>query len=263
MRASKGKIKRINKDDLRAMIDGGQWSRKNEKIIVQTRDDLCHLYLADEFDVIVDDTNVQPVHERRLREVAKQNNAEFVVKSFLDVPIEVCIQRDLARSRSVGEKVILGMYNQFVLPEIQETYEPFLGLPLAFLFDIDGTLANLGDRSPYDGAKCHLDTPNTPVVAVAQALSREYRIVVMSGRHDTHRALTETWLKEHNVVFDALFMRAEGDNRKDSIIKRELFEEHIRPHYNVVGVFDDRPQVIRMWKEIGLHVFDVGPHYEF
>ena len=59
-----------------------------------------------------------------------------------------------------------------------------------------------------------------------------------------------------------LIMRAAGDMRKDSIVKAELFFEHIEPNYNVMMVIDDRPQVIRMWTDIGLDVINVGNYYE-
>ncbi len=53
-------------------------------------------------------------------------------------------------------------------------------------------------------------------------------------------------------------MRAEGDNRPDSIVKRELFETHIRGSYNVHTVFDDRDSVVRMWRRIGLPAWQVA-----
>jgi hypothetical protein len=54
-------------------------------------------------------------------------------------------------------------------------------------------------------------------------------------------------------------MRAEKDNRKDSIIKRELFDKHIRDKYHVDFVLDDRDQVVRMWRrELGLTCLQVN-----
>ena len=53
-------------------------------------------------------------------------------------------------------------------------------------------------------------------------------------------------------------MRATGDPRKDSIVKREIFDREIRDRYRVVGVFDDREQVVQMWRALGLTVFQVA-----
>ena len=58
--------------------------------------------------------------------------------------------------------------------------------------------------------------------------------------------------------YDALFMRAEGDSRRDSIVKQEIFDTDVRDRWRVVGVFDDRQQVVRMWRGLGLTVFQVA-----
>ena len=86
-----------------------------------------------------------------------------------------------------------------------------------------------------------------------------YRIVFCSGRTDGSRASTAAWLAEHvGVPYEALHMRAAGDQRKDSIVKAEIFEKHIRHAYRVVGVLDDRMQVVRMWRALGLTVLQVA-----
>ena len=56
------RIKRINKDDLRSMLDCNRWSKDNEKFILKVRDALIDLILGGGFDVIVDDTNLSPKH---------------------------------------------------------------------------------------------------------------------------------------------------------------------------------------------------------
>ena len=43
-------------------------------------------------------------------------------------------------------------------------------------------------------------------------------------------------------------MRPQNDNRKDALIKRELFEQHILGQYYVELVVDDRQQVVDMWR---------------
>lgn len=59
-------------------------------------------------------------------------------------------------------------------------------------------------------------------------------------------------------------MREAKDQRKDSIVKSEIFWRDIAPFYNVECVIDDRPQVVRMWLDLGLKVLCVGnPWIEF
>jgi hypothetical protein len=53
-------------------------------------------------------------------------------------------------------------------------------------------------------------------------------------------------------------MRGHRDQRKDSIIKRELFDGHVRGRFYVEAVIDDRNQVVDMWRrELGLTCLQV------
>jgi hypothetical protein len=52
-------------------------------------------------------------------------------------------------------------------------------------------------------------------------------------------------------------MRAESDFRKDSIVKKELFDNHIKNKYFIEYVLDDRNQVVDMWRDMGLKCLQV------
>jgi len=53
-------------------------------------------------------------------------------------------------------------------------------------------------------------------------------------------------------------MRASDDNRKDAIIKKEIYHKYIEPNYNINAVFDDRNQVVDIWRlELGLPCYQV------
>jgi len=107
--------KRVNKDDLRKMIDDDVWSKSNEKQIKIIEEDIVSFYLRNGFNVVIDDTNF--AYEEYWRSFAKLQNAEFEVK-FFDVPLMECIERDSKRGeKSVGSKVIMKMYNQYLKPE--------------------------------------------------------------------------------------------------------------------------------------------------
>jgi hypothetical protein len=78
------------------------------------------------------------------------------------------------------------------------------------------------------------------------------------------RKQTLEWLDTKDVMYEELFMRAEGDSRKDWIVKGEIFFRDVATKYNVMMVVDDRPQVVRLWNLIGLPCASVGePHVEF
>lgn len=138
---------------------------------------------------------------------------------------------------------------------------PDTSLRSAFLLDIDGTIAHMtSGRDPYDYTRVYEDTVDEAVLQVVEALAADcHDIVVMSGRDESCRAETEQWLTDNQVPHRELFMRPAGDMRKDSIVKAELFDKHVRYRYNVRGVFDDRDQVVQMWRAMGLKCFQVQP----
>jgi hypothetical protein len=81
----------------------------------------------------------------------------------------------------------------------------------------------------------------------------------VTGRYDTYRKQTEEWLKKYAINYEKLIMRKAGDKRKDSIIKKELYEKNIKDHYDVVFVLEDRDQVVKMWREeLGLTCLQVA-----
>jgi predicted kinase len=109
-----GEVKRVNKDDLRAMLDAGKWSPENETFVVRLRDHIVIGALADGKHVIVDDTNLAPKHEARLRQLARENAAVFELVDFTHVSVEECVERDRHRQASVGEAVIREMWQEFL-----------------------------------------------------------------------------------------------------------------------------------------------------
>jgi predicted kinase len=250
--AKEQNIKRVNKDDLRLMIDNSKWSKNKERFILQIRDRIIEEALSIGESIIVDDTNLSPKHETKLREIAKKYNAEFEIKDFTDILVDECIERDKKRINSVGETVIRNMYRQFLSEKITKKKE----FDDVYLVDIDGTVALVNDRSPFDWLKVGKDKLNEDVAKVIYHLPN--RVIFMSGRDSVCREITEQWLQDNKFDYIDLLMREKGDNRKDSIVKKELFEKNIKDKYNVIGIFDDRKQVVDMWRDMGLTVFQVA-----
>lgn len=247
---------RINKDDLRAMMHNSIWSHGREQFILKVRNFIVEEALKEGHDVIVDDTNLHSKHKNEMWRIASAYNATVEEKSFLDVSVEECIKRDLKRPNSVGTKVIKGMYNQFINPKA-ETPAIDENLPTAVICDLDGTLALFGTANPYE-RDFSKDEVNMRVYELLNRLKEDRTIIILSGRKDTFREVTEKWLREHAIPHDALFMRKGDDNRKDFIIKRELYEAQIKGKYNVFCVFDDRDQVVELWRNLGLICFQVA-----
>lgn len=253
-----GKYKRINKDDLRAMLDNSHFSRGNEKFVLKVRDLLILQALEDGKHVIIDDTNIHPKHTERIRQLVK-GIAEVEVIDFMHVDVETCIARDLSRPNSVGERVIRRMWKEYLGFEKPKLVQD-ANLPRAIICDLDGTLALLNGRSPYDASTCDQDLLNQPVAdIVVRFQSAGHHIIFLSGREDKFREPTERFLKQHlGPEFPyTLIMRTTGDMRKDSVIKQELLEKEVVPNWYVDFVLDDRNQVVDMWRGLGLTCLQV------
>ena len=130
------------------------------------------------------------------------------------------------------------------------------------LCDIDGTLALRGDRAPHDHDSSMEDAVNWPVVRLCDALVVKgvYDIVLLSGRDEKYRDVTEYWLERHQILSyrKRLLMRPRGDNRPDEIVKRELYEQDETLRRTVWLVIDDRNKVVKMWRELGLTCLQVA-----
>ena len=248
---------RINKDDLRNML-GGDFSKWKESLVLELRDRIIQESLDSGKNVIVDDTNFHPKHEERIRDIAKLFDVEVEIKMF-DTPVEECIKRDQKRDKPVGKSVIMDMYRKYVkkIPE-QIPYNNLL--PDCVIVDIDGTLAHMTNRSPYDYTKVDTDVVDETIKMILQPyeIRPNTKIIVCSGRKEECSKETVKWLNDNGIKFDDLFMRFTDDLRKDSIVKQEIYEMCIKDKYNVLFVLDDRDQVVNMWREQGLKCLQVA-----
>ena len=83
-------------------------------------------------------------------------------------------------------------------------------------------------------------------------------VVFLTARSEEYRQATEGWLDNHRIMYTRLFMRAEGDFRHDDIVKLEIYQRDIEPHFNVLFAMEDRTRVVKMWRSIGVPCFQVA-----
>lgn len=245
------KYKRVNKDDLRAMLDNGRHSKSNEKYILWLRDYIITTTLLNWINVIVDDTNFNPIHEERLKELAISAWAKFIINEF-NTPLNECIERDRNRENSVWEKVIRNMRKQYMCKTIEKDDDIWE----CIICDIDWTLAIRWDRGIYEEDKVWVDNINQIVHDII-AWESCY-VFIVSWRHDSCREETEKRLQDKWVVHNWLFMRKADDNREDSIIKREIYEQNFKGKYNIKYAIDDRLRVLEMRVEEGIYTINVN-----
>lgn len=130
----------------------------------------------------------------------------------------------------------------------------------AIICDIDGTLAHMQNRSPYDWDKVGDDVVDKTIKEILRTFysTSEYDIILISGRDDVCKQITERWLDKNYIFYDGLYMRKHNDNRPDEAIKKEIYDKHIKDKYDVEFVLDDRNKVVKMWRGIGLKCLQVA-----
>jgi predicted kinase len=260
---------RVNRDDLRIQFGGENYkfNSKIEKQVLNERDKIIIDSLSQGLNVIVDETFCNAKTRKKMEDFLA-GKAEVEYKSFMDVSVEECIRRDEGRTgiAKVGPMVIRRMYKQYKADKAEEAqtkteYKPVDGLPVCILVDMDGTLALIKGRSPYDTGSSYKDKRNEPVawaVNALKAMSPNLLIFIVTGREDKFHNVTEEWLLKNNVRYDEIYMRPTGDRRPDVEIKHEIYKQNFKGKYNILSVWEDRVRNVKMYRELGLPVFQVA-----
>lgn len=166
-------------------------------------------------------------------------------------------------------------------------YGIWVGMKGTVFVDIDGTVADLTHRrvyvrsNPKNWPAFERAIPDdTPIQWVIDAVNRLYdagwTVVMMSGRSETSKEATVEWLEKYGVKYHAMYMRRQweydadgeikltrkgkklGDYRRDDIVKEELLGIAREAGYDPDVVFDDRDQVVTMWRKLDIPVVQVA-----
>lgn len=144
---------------------------------------------------------------------------------------------------------------------------------MRIVFALDGTLANIEHRLHFIQNKpkdwpaffraCADDTPNLPLCDLAYSLVPDNEIEVWSCRSDIVRAESVAWLNHYVFIASEdlgykLRMRKDGDYRVDHVVKAEWLEALPDDEWPDL-VFDDRKQVVDMWRAHGIVCCQVAP----
>lgn len=255
----------VNLDEIRDANSG-----MPEKDVQQQQQAYVDFFARLRYNIVVDNTNLNPKTVDRWYNWAQNNNYEVELRDFgQDIPWEVAVHRDSKRESSVGRSVVMRMY-------MDAGY--FQDVPRnVVIIDLDGTLCNIDHRKHHvttEGKKkdwkaffselCN-DSLHVPVFELYEmVLNSGYDVIFVSGRSADYRKETEKWLHDRGINdYHMLLMRGFNDKRDDTIVKRELYEKYIAPYYYVMFAVDDRPKIVKMWRSLGIFTFTVGDLQEF
>lgn len=248
-----------------------KFTKAKEKEVTERRNNNIKYWIDLGIDVFVDETNCSEKSRNSLLELAQVLECDIEWRILEDsFDVDKCHKRNVQRKHSVPYEVIENMFVNFLdfvmcnpqyCPEWLPTKRQMLNSRKTnwIICDVDGTIAERSGRSPYEWSKVIEDIPIQEVIDVVSLLSDDNSISIFSGRDGSCQEATEQWIYTH-CDFDPLeiILRPEGSMEKDYIVKMRMLKEGftnigILPKY----VFDDRQQVCRYWRAIGLRVFQV------
>src|SRR5690606_7941205 len=190
----------ISRDEIRTNVFGAGGKTvltdKEEKRVTKIQQEFVRAALRLDKIVVVHDTNLVLRYARQWANIAEDEGALFTVQEF-HTPVEECIARNEGRilNNRVPEEVIRKQAKRWPFPWPEVTpkprttqedgpapYVPDGTLPPAIIVDLDGTLALIGDRHPYDASRCEEDTLDETVDTIATLFlaHRDHHIIFLS-----------------------------------------------------------------------------------
>lgn len=258
----------INRDDIRfSHFCYGQrdwykykFNKTNEQMVTLIQEQEIDLAVKNRLNIIISDTNLSLKYRQKLINLFEKGYGYTVEVKEFDCDLETLFKRDQLRANGVGREVIYRQYLQWLEYKGFKKYKSNPTLEPCVICDIDGTIAAKSNRSPFDWNRVDEDLPIKDVINLVIGLYEQgYNVVFLSGRDAVCFDKTKAWLERYFQFPIELYMRPEGDCRKDYIIKRELFDKYVANEYNCCMVIDDRRQVIEScWGPLGIKTIDVG-----
>lgn len=263
---------RVNRDDIRKELVGDlkdYYKREDLEFLENKISDIQHNQIRELLlsgkNVILDNTNLKDKYINDY--INKYNHLADIELKLFSVSLDGAKSRIFKRDGLSDEEMKYlikqklqydNMYEKYVhinklFPKIDLTYSNKSELPSCIICDLDGTLCLFeGSQYKRDFFK---DVPNKHILSILLRFENE-TIIFISGRSSEYENETINWLDKY---FDSyiLLMRDYHDNRRDSIVKMDLFNKYIKDEYHVKFIIDDRLQVIEeCWEKLNLPVLN-------
>lgn len=245
-----------------------------EKLVTLQLEELVHYNLSKGRDVILDATHLKLKYINQIKKKFYYTDIEFIdVAKMQGISVmdlrPICIERDSNRTRQVGQVVITNQIRDYQQLLKDFDFKPYYAniepikqdssLPKAICFDVDGTLALKGDRSPYNWGRVDEDDLNEWVVNIYKTFDKQgdYALIICTGRDGVCENMTKGWLYINGFNYDEFHIRPEGNMEPDYVIKERMWRD-IAKRYYIECMFDDRESVVRHSRLLGLNVAQVN-----
>ena len=218
--------------------------------------------------VIVDNTHTQ----LRYLNFYRKFGVPVSFKLF-DISVDEAVKRQDNRIRKVGRDVIQKQYDQ--LQKLKSSFDFdqvwYADLPEVinnpnktpcYVFDVDGTLAQMQGRSPYEWDRVDEDKYSFDVGFFAKLLNtycyKHTEVIICTGRDFKSLDKTVKWLTKKGIGYDKIYIREENDQRPDWLAKQEFWEKSCEEYY-IMAMYDDRTQVVDHARRLGFKCYQVQP----
>lgn len=237
---------------------------KLEKQVTKYEDTLINEALCENKIVIVDATHLEQKYIKRF----EYWNVPLELVWF-DISLEEALARNMYRNRKVDKSIIEKQYNKYVT--LKKNFSDYSFTPATLkqsanlfpcvIYDIDGTIAKMSGRSPYDWKRVGEDYMIHNVCATIDWIydleeDKRPKVWICTGRDGEALEETKKWLSNNRIYYDEILIRDKGDMRPDWVVKEEMWEAISKENY-IIGMYDDRLQVVRRARALGLKVFNV------
>jgi predicted kinase len=273
--------KRVCRDDIRHMLSSYTFDEDNEKLVTKIEKGIINDLIVSGYNLVIDKMNLngRSVHEdiNFISQVCSKKLIHFTteVKEF-PITLSEALERNKKRDFVINDSVIKATWRKYevelkqMILRSKTVYDEDKNLPHCQIYDIDGSMALSDHRKIFNSTDEEI--LNDKVIEQVQELNNSFaflnnspfiadnkkHLFILSGRSEKDRKVTEDWLLKNYIVYEKLIMRKESDIRADTIVKKEMFDEHIKNKYYCDFVVDDRPCVLEMWQSLGLFTFNVN-----
>ena len=101
----------LNADSIREELWGDASDQRNQDKVFEVFFQRMEELLDAQKDIVVDNSNTNPRHREELIRRAKNKSYSDIQLWVLDVPLDLCLERNRNRTRNVPEEIVSKMHN--------------------------------------------------------------------------------------------------------------------------------------------------------